>query len=115
MKKLIYCTLALAAGLFASSCQQENLEPALSGSTVTYTVEMSQVATKAVGEADFVNNLVYAVYRVKNSSLTDEQAKATLATASGDFQLMYQEDTPVRTVDGKKKAHISLELINDQR
>ena len=115
MKKLIYCALALATGLFATSCQQESLEPAQSGSTVTYTVEMPQVATKAVGEADSVNNLVYAVYRVTNTELTDEQAKATLATASGDFQLMYQEDTPVTAVDGKKKAHISLELINDQR
>ena len=26
MKKLIYCALALAAGLFATSCMQENLE-----------------------------------------------------------------------------------------
>ena len=115
MKKLIYCALALAAGLFASSCQQENLEPVQGGTTVTYTVEMPQVATKAVGEADPVNNLVYAVYRVLDTNLTDKEAKENLATNSGNYQLMYQEDTPVTTVDGKKKAHISLELINDQR
>ena len=116
MKKLIYCALALAAGLFATSCQQENLEPVQSGTTVTYTVEMPQVATKAVGEADYVNNLVYAVYRViDNTNLSDKEAKENLATNSGNYQLMYQEDTPVTTVDGKKKAHISLELINDQR
>ena len=115
MKKLIYCALALAAGLFAISCQQENLEPVQGGTTVTYTVEMPQVATKAVGEADYVNKLVYAVYRVLDTNLTDKEAKENLATNSGNYQLMYQEDTPVTTVEGKKKAHISLELINDQR
>ena len=116
MKKLIYCALALATGLFATSCLQENLEPAQSGTTVTYTVNVPEVATKAVGEADNVNNLVYAVYRViDNTNLSDKEAKENLATNSGNYHLMYQEDTPVRTVDGKKKAYISLELINDQR
>ena len=116
MKKLIYCAAALATALFAGSCQQELLDTAQKGSTVTYTVEMPQVATKAVGEADSVNNLVYAVYRViDNTNLTDKAAKDNLATNSGNYHLMYQEDTPVTTVDGKKKAHISLELINDQR
>ena len=117
MKKLIYCAAALVTALFAGSCQRELLDTAQGGSTVTYTVDMPQVATKAVGEADYVNNLVYAVYRVTNTSLTDEQAKATLATVPGNFQLIYQEDTPVvkDNQSGKKLAHISLELINDQR
>ena len=118
MKKLIYCAAALVTALFAGSCQQELLDTAQSGSTVTYTVEMPQVATKAVGEADSVNNLVYAVYRViDNTNLSDKEAKENLATNSRNYQLMYQEDTPVvkDNQSGKKLAHISLELINDQR
>ena len=71
MKKLIYCALALAAGLFATSCMQENLEPVQEGNTVTFTVEIPEVATKATigDEASSINDLVYAVYRTTASDL----------------------------------------------
>ena len=115
MKKLIYCALALSAGLFASSCQQENLEPVQQGNTVTFTVEIPEVATKAIGEANDVDNLVYAVYRVKNDAFNDEEAKSNLANVledgNDDYQLVYQEDTPIIDM----KANVTLELINDQR
>lgn len=115
MKKLIYCALALAAGLFATSCMQENLEPVQEGNTVTFTVEIPEVATKAIGEANDVDNLVYAVYRVKNDEFDDEEAKSNLANVledgNDDYQLVYQEDTPIIDM----KANVTLELINDQR
>ena len=104
MKKLIYCALALAAGLFAASCQQENLEPVQGGNTVTFTVEIPEVATKAIGDAQNVNNLVYAVYRVTGE--TEADAKANLTPE----KFVYQDHNSVRN----GKSTVSLELINDQ-
>ena len=64
MKKLIYCALALAAGLFATSCMQENLEPVTEGNTVTFKVSLPEVATKAFDDGrEVIDDLVYAVYR----------------------------------------------------
>ena len=104
MKKLIYCALALAAGLFASSCQQENLEPVQGGSTVTFTVSVPEVATKAIGDAQNVNKLVYAVYRVTGEN--EATAKANLTPN----KFVYQDTHPV----ANGKSTISLELINNQ-
>ena len=121
MKKLFLSFVAIAAMVFASSCQQEKMEAELQGgSTVTFTVEMpaAAAATRAVGEADNVDNLVYAVYRVLNKNFNDDEAKAYLEhTNTTDYQLIYQDDTPVLTDDQtrKKTASVSLELINDQR
>ena len=104
MKKLIYCALALAAGLFATSCMQENLEPVQGGSTVTYTVNVPEVATKAIGDAQNVNKLVYAVYRVTNENEADAKANLTAE------KFVYQDTHPV----ANGKSTISLELINNQ-
>lgn len=114
MKKLIYCALALAAGLFASSCQQENLEAVKGGSTVTFTVEVPEaVATKAavVENGENINNLVYAVYRTTESS---EDAFKKL-----NPELFVYGVNPVAegetTVFADNKTTISLELINNQK
>ena len=104
MKKLIYCALALAAGLFAASCQQENLEPVQGGNTVTFTVEIPEVATKAIGDAENVDNLVYAVYRVTGENEADAKANLT------PEKFVYQDHNSV--LNGK--STVSLELINDQ-
>ena len=104
MKKLIKSALALATILFAASCQQENLEPAQSGSTVTYSVSVPEVATKAIGSGENVDQLVYAVYQVTGK--TEEQAKTTLS----ESELLYQKTAVVD--NGVAVAH--LELINDQ-
>ena len=104
MKKLIYCALALAAGLFATSCQQENLEPVQGGNTVTFTVEIPEVATKAIGDAENVDNLVYAVYRVTGENEADAKANLT------PEKFVYQDHNSV--LNGK--STVSLELINDQ-
>ena len=86
MKKLIKSARALATLLFAASCQQENLEPAQSDSTVNFSVEVPGVATKAVGDdVSNINDLVYAVYRTKGSSLEE-----TVANWDEMTDLVYQ-------------------------
>ena len=108
MKKLIYCAAALATALFAGSCQRELLDPAAEGNTVTYTVNMPEVATKA-GESNLlVDKLVYAVYRVENSNTSIEDAMADLSNKC-EFVYQYEQD-----VTGTRNI-VSLELINNQR
>ena len=110
MKKLIYCALALAAGLFASSCQQENLEPVAKGNTVTYTVEVPGVATKAadpnrfIGDGQNVDQLIYEVWKTdsKNDNVLTEVEKKTY--------LLYRSEAVVD--DGK--AVFSVDLVNNQ-
>ena len=111
MKKLIYCALALAAGLFASSCQQENLEPVAQGNTVTYTVEIPDVTTKAIGDGSQVNQLVYAVYRIKDIQTDEQEAKEAIEDPNV-CQFVYQK---TQNVAGKTSTIVPLELINNQR
>ena len=68
MKKISLLAATLVAILLAASCQQENLEPVQAGSTVTFTVEVPEVATKGIGEGDNVNTLVYAVYQTEEAT-----------------------------------------------
>jgi hypothetical protein len=66
MKKILYSAAALALAFFAGSCQQENLEPVVSGNTVTYTVQVADAVATRVALGDditAVNELVYEVYR----------------------------------------------------
>ena len=115
MKKLIYCAAALATALFAGSCQQELLDPAAEGNTVTFTVEIPEVATKAVVVEDGsnINNLVYAVYRTEASDL------ATAATSITSDMLVYSVNpkaTGDKTTFTKEgKTNVTLELINNQK
>ena len=104
MKKLIYCALALAAGLFATSCQQENLEPVAGGNTVTYTVELPGVDTKAIGDGQNINQLVYEVWRTENpNDVTLEHGAKT--------ELLYRvADKPM----ANGSTIIELDLVNDQ-
>ena len=108
MKKLIYCALALATGLFAASCQQENLEPVQGGNTVTFTVEIPELATKGAESTLLVDKLVYAVYRVKDSNTKKEAALADLRNTCEFIYQYEQEVTATRNI-------VSLELINNQR
>ena len=115
MKKLIYCALALAAGLFASSCQQENLEPVQEGNTVTFTVEIPEVATKAevVDDGTNINNLVYAVYRTDGSDLTEAAASIDPTKLVYRINPKAQGEVTAFTADGK--TNVTLELINNQK
>ena len=115
MKKLIYCALALAAGLFAASCQQENLEPVQGGNTVTFTVEIPEVATKAtvVDDGSNINNLVYAVYRTDESNLADAAASIDPKKLVYRINPNAQGEVTAFTADGK--TNVTLELINNQK
>ena len=65
MKKIFFLATALAGLFLAASCQQENLEPVVTGNTVTYTVQVPEsIQTKALGdEVATVNKVYYQVYR----------------------------------------------------
>lgn len=105
MKKLIYCALALAAGLFAASCQQENLDPTAQENTVTYTVEAPMdVQTKAIADGLNIDELIYEVWWTS----ADETRDLTNA------QLLYQDKTVMRPIDGVNKGTVELNLVKDQ-
>ena len=108
MKKLIYCAAALAAMIFAGSCQQENLEPVAQENTVTYTVELPDVQTKAIGDAATVDELIYEVWKTETANvrnLTDPAAKATR---------LYQDRTALVQRNGKTCAVVTFNLVQDQ-
>ena len=66
MKKLFLSFVAIAAMVFASSCQQEKMEPAAGENTVTFTVELPNemaTKTKAMGDGENVDELIYEVWR----------------------------------------------------
>ena len=102
MKKLIYCALALAAGLFAASCQQENLEPTGQGDTVTYTVDVPGVVTKAIADGKNVDRLFYEVYKTNAENTTD------LSNAV----LLYKKDIAMETSEeATSRAIVTLNLV----
>ena len=117
MKKLIYCALALAAGLFAASCQQENLEPVQGASTVTFTVNVPEVATKAIGDGSDINNLLYAVYRTEANNEQDAiellRPEHILYCVNPLDPKGAKEGNHTNFVEGK--AYVSLELIKNQK
>lgn len=102
MKKLIYCALALAAGLFAASCQQENLEPVAQENTVTYTVEVPGVDTKAIGDGQNVDQLVYEVWKTgEDGVITDKSTR------------LYQKTINLAP-DAPRKWIVTLNLVQNQ-
>ena len=105
MKKIIYSAAAMALAFFAASCQQENLEPVGKGNTVTYTVEApGALQTKAIADGMNVNELVYEVW------LTSANGTTNLNGA----QKLYQATAQMFHEDGKNKATVTLDLVNDQ-
>ena len=107
MKKMLYCAAALAMAIFAGSCQQEKLEPVAGNGTVTFTVEApANVQTKAIADGKNVNELIYEVW------LT-----GSLGDLTQNAQKLYQATTEmaVDQADGKNKASITLDLVNDQK
>ena len=98
MKKLLYCAAALATLLFAGSCQRENLEPAVEGATVSYTVKVPGAVTKADGEdySGAVNQLVYEVHRVNEDEtsvrLYQKTAEITGGVANVDIEVVKDQN-----------------------
>ena len=106
MKKLIYCALALAAGLFATSCQQENLEPVAQEGTVTYTIEVPEVVTKAIADGKNVDRLFYEVY------LTTSENQKDLFTGAN---LLYKKNVAMESVTGPTaRTSVTLNLVQNQ-
>ena len=103
MKKILYSAAALALAFFAGSCQQENLEPVVSGNTVTYTVQVADaVATRALGDdITAVNELVYEVYRTVDEGETD---------FTDVDNLLYHKTATITN----GTATIEIEFVNDQ-
>ena len=99
MKKILYSAAAMALAFFAASCQQENLEPAVSATTVTYTVEVpGALATRALGdETTAVDKVYYQVYR---------------ATEVEDLSKGFVYDGNKPVTDGK--ASFELEFVKNQ-
>ena len=100
MKKILYSAAAMALAFFAASCQQENLEPVVSGNTVTYTVEVpGALSTKAFGdEATGVDKVYYQVYR---------------AAEVGDLSKRFVYDGEA-DVNAEGKASFELEFVKNQ-
>lgn len=109
MKKLIYCALALAAGLLAASCQQEELAPVGEAGVVTFEVAIPELATKSYdAEGKNVNDLVYAVYSTAAETIEDAQK-------CNDLRFFYAvNETSGASFDANGKGIVSLELLNDQ-
>ena len=104
MKKFMLFASALAGLFLAASCQQENLEPAAKGNAVTFTVEApAALQTKAIADGMNVDELIYEVW------ITDGQTNDLTGA-----QKLYQSSTEMYKEDGKNKATVTLDLVNDQ-
>ena len=107
MKKVFLLVSAFACLFFVASCQQENLEPAVKGNTVTYTVEApGALQTKAIADGMNVTELIYEVWITS--------ADKTTALAETGAQRLYQAKTDMFPEGGKNKATVTLDLVNDQ-
>jgi hypothetical protein len=90
MKTILYNIAALAAVVFAASCQQESLEVA-DGNIVTYSVKVPEsLKTKANAE-DYILN--YEVYRAGEVSKSEASAvyegTATFDAGTANFDLEF--------------------------
>ena len=108
MKKLIYCAAALATALFAGSCQQEMLDTTAVETTVTYTVALPEAQTKAIGDAENVDELIYEVWVTEAADERDLTGKD--ANGKDKATRLYQSTASM--VGGR--TNITLNLVQDQ-
>ena len=110
MKKLLLLTAAFAVMLF-TSCEKEETAPAAKGTTVTYSVELpaiqTKAGTKAIGDGFNVNQLVYEVWK------TDTENQRDLQEGENATRL-YQGKATMSKIDGEQKCVIHLDLVHDQ-
>ena len=99
MKKILFLATALAGLFLAASCQQENLEPVVAGTTLTYTVQVpGALSTKAIGDeitGDYT--LYYEVYRATEVSNPEkgpvyEGSKAVGSNGAVTVELEFVKD-----------------------
>ena len=106
MKKILLFASALAGLFLAGSCQRENLEPQ-ADKQVTFTIEApAAMQTKAIADGKNVDQLIYEVWITGQSQNVTDLSGATR---------LYQAATQMApAADGKVKATITLDLVNDQ-
>ena len=72
MIKKLFCGLMAASMLFATSCQQQELTPAMEGeATVTFNVGTPEIATRAYSDGKSATHFQYAVYDENGKELKD--------------------------------------------
>ena len=92
MKKYFLSLVAMAAMLFATSCQESLVEPQLAGPT-TFTVQLpDQMGTKAIGEASSVNKLYVQVYPSDVTKNLVFQTTADVVDGLADVELNLIQD-----------------------
>lgn len=114
MKKLVNIIAAFTTVLSAVSCQQELLDASRSDAKVTFKVDVPEIArTKAVGDEEYINNLVFAVYKTDANKLEDAQASMSSNTLVYQVNPKSMGETTAFTTDGK--TSVTLDLVNDQK
>ena len=114
MKKLLKSALALATVFFAASCTQEKLQP-VGSNTVSFKVEIPEVATKAAAaaavgnDASMINDLVYAVYKTTAASVDE-----ALDDWGGTTTFLYAENSVDPRFSDNSTDVVNVELLNDQ-
>ena len=99
MKRFCLFVFAVASMLLAASCQQE-LNPVTDGdTTVTFTVNAGDVATRAIADGTNVDALHWEIYK------TDDLANATQPLGK----------KTIIDKDGNKEFTVELKLLADQK
>ena len=109
MKKLIYCAVALAAALFAGSCQQELMSDGQNGNAVVsfkLNVPGAEVTRANIGDGSNVDILYYEVYNSDYSKQLVEGHQERNSDGSFDLNLTLVSDNTYNflfwaQVDGK--------------
>ena len=123
MKRFIYSAAAMAFAFFAASCQQENLEPAASANTVTYTVEVpGALKTKALGdELTAVDKVYYQVYRAgeiedpAKDFVYDGEADVNAGTGTASFELEFVKGQSFVVLFWAQNQNLTMFDIEDLR
>lgn len=99
MKRFCLSVSAVAAMLLAGACQQE-LNPVTDGdTTVTFTVNAGDVATRAIADGTNIDVLHWEIYK------TDDVESATQPLGEGN----------ISDKDGNKEFTVELKLLADQK
>lgn len=119
MKKIIYSALAVALAFFSASCQKENLEPAVSGNTVTYTVEVpGALKTKALGdEVTAVDKVYYEVYRETEVETGQPvyEGNASVSNGQASFELEFVKGQKYVVLFWAQNQNLTMFNIEDLR
>ena len=119
MKKIIYSALAVALAFFSASCQKENLEPAVSGNTVTYTVEVpGALKTKALGdEVTAVDKVYYEVYREAEVETGQPvyEGNASVSNGQASFELEFVKGQKYVVLFWAQNQNLTMFNIEDLR